>query len=321
MSVKRLVYPLLFAAFPVLTLYGENIGEMPVTDLVGPLAFVLGIAALLLVLLTVVTRNVEKTGIAVTALALFSFFYTATFHAVQSIFKPLGLAHLVKNRTFFPLWVLLLLLVVVLLLRTRRGLRTLARTLSVAGFVVIALAVFRIGAFLIAHPEVAKANYDAMTRSTHAEFGQPVELRLPTDPPDIYYLIFDRYPNASVLQDFYHFDNSPFINQLRERGFRASDSSVANYPMTYLSLASSLNMSYLGSVHQGRLHYTGLMRRNLVVETLKQAGYRYIHFGSWYEPTRTSPSADRNINDPLMLSEIRDKPPLDDALPSDPSMR
>jgi hypothetical protein len=298
------IHPLLFALFPVLTLYRENIGEMPVTDMVGPLLFVLGSTAALLILLSLITRRPEKTGIALTAFVLFSFFYTAVFEALQGVLKPLGLVQVLKNRTFFPAWGILFLVILVLVIRTGRELRNLGRTLTIIGIVLFAMAVVRIGTFLIVHPDVARANTDAMRRNAIAEFGAPIALDRPAESPDIYYFIFDRYPSREVLRDFYQYDNEPFLDKLRAAGFRVSDEAVANYPMTHLSLASSLNMNYLGPTYQGRLHYTPFVKRSLVVQTLKRAGYRYIHLGSWYEPTRTSPLADRNVKDPWMISEF-----------------
>ena len=63
--------------------------------------------------------------------------------------------------------------------------------------------------------------------------------------PDIYYIIFDRYPRADSLKDFYDFDNSEFISYLETKGFYVASESNANYLKTAHSLASSLNVDYL----------------------------------------------------------------------------
>ena len=304
MKPRLPIHPLLLAAFAVLTLYRENIGEMPMVDALGPLALVLGLTAALLVLFGLMTRRPEKTGIVLTGFVIFSFFYTATFEAVQGVLAAIGVVDVVKNRTFFPVWAALLLTMAAVVIRTRRDMKTLQRTLTLAGSILLAMAVARIGGHMVAHPEVARANVDAMRNDAIREFGPPVPLSLPENPPDIYYLIFDRYPNNEVLRDYYGFDNEPFLDRLRANGFRIVEGAVANYPMTHLSLASSLNMNYLGPTYHGRLYYTPFLKRSLVVRMLKKAGYRYIHLGSWYEPTRTNPLADRNIKDPLMISEF-----------------
>src|SRR5262249_55856944 len=63
--------------------------------------------------------------------------------------------------------------------------------------------------------------------------------------PDVYYIILDGYARADTLKRECQFDNSEFLEQLRSRGFYVADQSCSNYPMTFMSLASSLNMSYL----------------------------------------------------------------------------
>ena len=41
---------------------------------------------------------------------------------------------------------------------------------------------------------------------------------------------------------------------------------------------------------------TRALRRSTVAATLKERGYDYVHVGSWFDPTRTSRLADRNLN-------------------------
>ena len=65
------------------------------------------------------------------------------------------------------------------------------------------------------------------------------------DQPDIYYIITDEYARADVLEEFYDHDNSGFLDQLRERGFYVAEQSFSNYALTFLSLASSLDMRYV----------------------------------------------------------------------------
>lgn len=66
--------------------------------------------------------------------------------------------------------------------------------------------------------------------------------------PDIYYIILDGYGRADVLQALYGFDNSPFLDALRDRGFYVADRSLTNYNTTHLSLASSLNLGYVHEI-------------------------------------------------------------------------
>ena len=66
--------------------------------------------------------------------------------------------------------------------------------------------------------------------------------------PDIYYIILDGYPSDANLKEFYDFDNQEFTACLRDRGFYIASESRSNYALTFLSLASSLNLDYLQGV-------------------------------------------------------------------------
>lgn len=117
--------------------------------------------------------------------------------------------------------------------------------------------------------------------------------------PDIYYLILDRYEGQISLRERYSFNNQPFVNRLRKRGFYVADASFSNYPITASSLASSLNAGELeatGPVTEvnTRKPLHRLVERPAVVEFLKQRGYRFNLLGSWWGPTQRSELADYN---------------------------
>ena len=60
-------------------------------------------------------------------------------------------------------------------------------------------------------------------------------------------MVPDRYPSAGTLDREFGMDNRRFYAALRTRGFAVSENAHANYPKTFLSLASTLNGGYLES--------------------------------------------------------------------------
>lgn len=120
--------------------------------------------------------------------------------------------------------------------------------------------------------------------------------------PDIYYFVPDRYAGKSTLAD-YGFDNSAFQNFLKTKGFYIASESTSNYPKTFLSLGSTLNMEYLdyltqktnGGATNDQSIVTPLVKNNKVVKFLKNKGYYYIHVGSGWDPTRSNKYADLNF--------------------------
>ena len=115
--------------------------------------------------------------------------------------------------------------------------------------------------------------------------------------PDIYYILLDGYGRADILRDIYHFDNTPFTDYLTRKGFYISQSSQTNYIQTSLSLASSLNMIYLGDYmgpfglnSQSRIPLENLIKNSQVVSLLKNQGYQIIAFQSGFLYTELTKS-------------------------------
>ena len=143
--------------------------------------------------------------------------------------------------------------------------------------------------------------YDIGGGVNHIEVNKPDSQDEET-PPDIYYIIMDRYASADVLEEYYHFDNSEFLNFLTDKGFYVASDSQANYLKTRSSLASSLNFNYINYLTEelgedykdlGPIH--ALLEDYEVWRFLKSQGYLFVHFGSWWGPTGGNKYADMNI--------------------------
>lgn len=109
--------------------------------------------------------------------------------------------------------------------------------------------------------------------------------------PDIYYIILDAYGRQDILQEFYDFDNSDFINSLNNKGFFVADQSSSNYVQTLLSISSALNMDYLQNVKindrklESRDDLTEIIDQSKVRTILAQNGYGTISFHNDYQAT------------------------------------
>jgi hypothetical protein len=62
---------------------------------------------------------------------------------------------------------------------------------------------------------------------------------------DIYYIVLDSYGREDLLESRYDYDNSSFINELRDLGFVIPECTQSNYDSTAFSMTTSLNMDYL----------------------------------------------------------------------------
>ena len=124
---------------------------------------------------------------------------------------------------------------------------------------------------------VGQISFGGSPRSAHALGADhaPVESDLvaPANPPDVYYFILDSYGRQDVLDMAYDYDNTEFLNALRERGFYVGECSQSNYVRTEISLASSLNMMYLQDLDDA-FNPESTARRKLW-DSLKHSAVRY----------------------------------------------
>lgn len=135
------------------------------------------------------------------------------------------------------------------------------------------------------------------------------------DKPDIYYIVFDRYTNNSVLKEQFNYDNSSFTNYLKDRQFTVNENAHSNYPYTAISISSTLNASYTnglvapyaGNDVQSATLYHNSIRNSSVVRALKQAGYAYYSIGSGYGASNKAPLADIDYMYELALLKTNDR--------------
>jgi hypothetical protein len=102
--------------------------------------------------------------------------------------------------------------------------------------------------------------------------------------PHVFYVILDAYARHDVLAEQYGFDNTLFLDALRERGFYVATGSESNYTMTSYSLVSSLNMAYVEDLRDAaqrdgeRWSTRRAMAHNLVAQALRTRGYSFVAF-------------------------------------------
>ena len=100
--------------------------------------------------------------------------------------------------------------------------------------------------------------------------------------PNVYFILVDGFGRSDVLKTQFKYDNSLFISKLKEQGFYIADHSVANFPITNLSMASTLNMNYVvaegASSLKSHVPFERFIRGdNATTRFFKNQGYQYIH--------------------------------------------
>lgn len=259
--------------------------------LIGTILFgllVLGTGTLLL-------KSKEKASIFAVVVAVLTLQYTDIFDPIREQFSD-GLDPRTISYVVFPALVLISLIP---LRRLKAEIASkLVRYLAVVGVLLVLFGVWNIASKAIASAGVhVTAKNEDLRSLDRKEMARK---------PDIYFLVFDRYTGSKALLESFNFDNSKFLDGLRDREFYVADSSFSNYPTTYPSLASSLNAGELkvdGDPNQsaGYLPLQQFYEKPAVAEFLKKQGYSFVQVGSWWQNTNKSSYADEN---PLSAWEV-----------------
>lgn len=281
------LHPILAAAYPVIFLFALNVAEqVTLAPLWLPLGLATAGAAAILAILGLLLRSWQRAALLTTILAAGFFGYGHAWVAASEILD-----------SQWPLIVAWLLAVGIgLLLAWRIGplrLRTATRALNA---ITLFLVVLNLTTVLAARP--VQAGESAPQELT------PLELTAPDDPPDVYFVILDRYAGPTALREIYDFDNEPFLTQLEARGFAVARRAHANYIKTPLSLVGTLSMEPLeadalkaqaqdGSDREPIHRMLG--QRLAAPAALKEIGYRYVNIGNWWTPTNTNVDADLSL--------------------------
>jgi hypothetical protein len=287
------MHPWLLALLPVISMYAANVGEGQGLELLVAAAVVLLVVTGLWACAWLFFRDDDKAALLVTAFVLLFQAYDTVFAAIAR--WHLGPVRFGRERYVWVACYLLLAGIATVLYRTHRSLRT------VTGFATAVTA----GMLLQPIATVAPTYLVSRMAARAPAGGSPLPhgAWMPDPPPDIYYLVFDRYGDASTIRNSYRYDNQAFYDHLKAKGFFIADDSRSNYLKTGLSLASSLNFTLLDTSVLGEPRDSSdwaaiydLLAEHRLGRFLKAQGYSYIHVGSWWWPTRKNPNATWNIN-------------------------
>lgn len=287
-------HPILLATYVWLSAYATNHDELFFDTVLVAGALATAAAAVLLLLIWVGVRRRAHAGVISTLLIVCLVYYGHAFDAIDTLMRGS-----LWNKIFMPIWVGSFLIPIILVLLKRSPFENLTKILNASAIVLvlIPLSTLITAATMEDRPKTSVAMPSIFAQAT---FSTPASSTIRF--PDIYYLIFDRYADNRTLNSIYNYDNNEILNYLRGLGFYVADRSRANYAKTAHSLASSLNLTHLtylseriGSGSGDWKPLYAMLQDYEVARFLRRRGYRYVHLGSWWEPTRHNRLATENF--------------------------
>lgn len=303
-------HPLLFTIYPILALLGYNIHEVDERVALRPLLVSLAGATLLFALGLVISRQARKAGLITTLVAVLFFTYGHLYTFLET--HPLLGFHLGRHRYLAVLYLALLILGIFWILRKTKDTAQITLVLNLVGIVLLIYPIFQIANNAIQ----ATISRQRLAASESSELAP----RDPAHLPDVYFFLLDMYTRGDALQQDFGYDNTPFLDGLRQMGFYVADCSRSNYDFTHASLTATLNLSYLPPLRQ-KIAEKGLpedqvwtyIRLNLVRQQLEALGYSTVAFDSGFEWGRLE-DADVYLQYQPRPSEMQILLPFEDML-------
>jgi len=308
MKKPLVIHPFLFAIYFVLFLFTYNINELAFYQIIFPLVIVLGFTFVFVWLSKFIFKDNAKGGVIVSLFLVMFFSYGHILSIIGG--TQLGNFLIGRNLYLLPTWgIIFICSGYFIITKQHKSLYDFTKILNIIAFSLILISLFNIGIYkfnLITN--VQDKNIPIKNGDNNV-----VDLKGKTPLRDIYYIILDGYASSKTLKEVYEYDNSEFTDYLIDEGFFVATKSLSNYPTSFLSLASSLNMEYVnyltdmvGIESKNRTVPYQMIKDNKVMNFLKLKGYKFIHFNSGWGATDYNKYADLNfqctrVNEFLMV--------------------
>jgi hypothetical protein len=292
------LYPVLAAAYPVIYLYAQNVKEaIDPAEIFIPLAVSVVATLIVMGIIGALTRAWAAAALASTLLFVLFFTYGMTWDWIGT--------YLLGQWVLVSAWLLLAVIGLSFVWQFHAVADRLTLPLNVISGLALLFNLVIIGLFVF------------NVRPTSANTGSGVlasgDAPRPAISRDVYWIILEEYGSQSVLKDDFNYDNTPFLDALRKRGFYIANDSTANYLKTAPSIQSARNLDYLDgpalreeakSADDWGPIYRGLRSEFEVHQFLDSLGYRFVYAGTFWAPMAKHPLAEINYVYDKLTSEF-----------------
>jgi hypothetical protein len=281
------IYLVLLPVFFALHGWLENTDLVFAGDALKLAGWYVIVALVLFGIMWLIFRNPVKAGIFSFLLLAFNFFFGAIHDALKS--QQL-LPFLGKYSFILPFFLILFTWLFIRIKRSKKDLGPVAKYLNLL-FVLLIIIDF-----------VQLLNVQSKRKETVSSLTSELKECPGCPKPDIYLIIADGYPSNVAFREAMHFNNEPFTNELKKRGFYVADSSNSNYNATTISMASMLDMNYMKEIGGTKESYMkdvasalSLLRSASFPAFLRKHGYK-IHNNGIFDL-----AAEPSVSEPTFL--------------------
>ena len=285
-SRSAILHPILFSIFPVFFFYSQADNILSFSGFIVPLFLSSILTFLIWIVLSFILKNKIKSAL------------------VTSLFVNLSLniGHLengveqIENIHIVILFVIFLVGGSIFIIKTKRKLDNATVIVNTIAIVLLVLVFI-----------------DIATYSFEKSYGEDIDL-VPNSKlkisekygsPNVFVFILDAHANHVILEKFFDYKNTEFIDSLKNLGFFVPEKYTnSNYGNTEWSVPSFLNMDYLdnltpkGISEKYRIELVNkLSNKNIVMQNFESLGYETIGIDSGWIGARVANISDQNLCD------------------------
>lgn len=308
---------LLIAAFQILSLYAINVNKADISAALSILFLTVFLVALLFLVILVITRDVQRSGVIATFYCFLFFIYGRLYDVIPGL--QIGGLVIGRNKYLLPVYVVVLIAGTLLIFRSqwfKKSLNGITWFLNVFGLALVAISILMAVTnydwtmhVKNADLKALKVNNDSIIADAQATPSPQVS---GLNKPNVYFMIFDSYASPEVLRKYYGWNDHDFVNALRSRGFTVNENAFSNYPFTSLSINSYLNMGYVhedpefSSAKSKSAYLANRIKQNKVMSYFKSQGYNVVapNMGNEENKTKKENVAVNNRAGSLFSNEL-----------------
>ena len=308
---SKIFHPFLIAFFPIMAIYSVNIGLIQLEQFIFPTILIVGSALLFFLCLKYILKNGKKAALIVTLAFIIFFSFGHIYNMLNQV--SIGDTDLGSNRTLLPIFVISFGIGSFLIIRTKRTLDNATSIVNTISIVFITVIVAMVGIETFGCDECLIQQTYSLGIFSNQIMDSPLyfeehsfSVSESDSLPNVYYIILDGYPRNDVLKKHLDFDNSEFINFLKQREFYVAENSYSNYSLSSTSIPATMNMNYINfladELGEDSRSYDpllgkdfGLYADNQVIKNFKLMGYKVAKIGSVPMYLHEMPLADLSL--------------------------
>ena len=231
-------HPFLFPCFPVLFLLSINSGELTVQDAFIPILISASIGFVFWIVLRYFLDG-KKAGLITSLFILLFVIYGNVHNILQSDSSDVS-QFLGSNLVLGPIFLIIGIFGTIFFKKTRASIEL----NSIFNIIAISMIAVLIVTLMFSYT----TNWAEIDDKLSDLIQEPILITNVEKKPDVFVIILDEFAGDIQLKMDFNYDLTPFNNDLKNRGFLMPDVSLANYPHSFLSFASTLNMGYLDNL-------------------------------------------------------------------------